>query len=115
SSRRRHTSSKRDWSSDVCSSDLNFKGRCSGCYDITDQKDSDEYDQQNFWSEFQCCKTDDRPEDCHADCIDTQKEPGSCYGDIKICCKLGKQHCDNIFRHTDGESADHKHCNDNVS
>src|SRR5437868_10514436 len=29
SSRRRHTSSKRDWSSDVCSSDLDLRGgRC---------------------------------------------------------------------------------------
>src|SRR5699024_11353502 len=27
SSRRRHTRSKRDWSSDVCSSDLQFRGR----------------------------------------------------------------------------------------
>src|SRR5699024_11727034 len=28
SSRRRHTRSKRDWSSDVCSSDLPFQERC---------------------------------------------------------------------------------------
>src|SRR5207249_5690576 len=28
SSRRRHTTSKRDWSSDVCSSDLNARGNC---------------------------------------------------------------------------------------
>src|SRR5699024_4963734 len=27
-SRRRHTRSKRDWSSDVCSSDLDYVGRC---------------------------------------------------------------------------------------
>src|SRR5580700_8856835 len=30
SSRRRHTRSLRDWSSDVCSSDLNAKGACIG-------------------------------------------------------------------------------------
>src|SRR5699024_11792964 len=31
SSRRRHTRSKRDWSSDVCSSDLFFAGALAGC------------------------------------------------------------------------------------
>src|SRR5207249_6490589 len=30
SSRRRHTRSKRDWSSDVCSSDLSLRGRFAG-------------------------------------------------------------------------------------
>src|SRR5699024_12186687 len=35
SSRRRHTSSKRDWSSDVCSSDLQrFQGGNSGCVQV---------------------------------------------------------------------------------
>src|SRR5699024_11916913 len=33
SSRRRHTRSKRDWSSDVCSSDLPFAGRRPGLDD----------------------------------------------------------------------------------
>src|SRR5699024_11722261 len=31
SSRRRHTRSKRDWSSDVCSSDLISAGECASC------------------------------------------------------------------------------------
>src|SRR5207249_9749789 len=41
SSRRRHTRSKRDWSSDVCSSDLSFRGddaRTKGIAKLSDLK-----------------------------------------------------------------------------
>src|SRR5699024_11974526 len=34
SSRRRHTRSKRDWSSDVCSSDLNGAGKTTASYTV---------------------------------------------------------------------------------
>src|SRR5207249_9585868 len=34
SSRRRHTRSKRDWSSDVCSSDFPKRYHCSGTFDV---------------------------------------------------------------------------------
>src|SRR5699024_11826297 len=43
SSRRRHTRSKRDWSSDVCSSDLNFQY-------LTNDKPED-YSDVNVWME----------------------------------------------------------------
>src|SRR5207249_6620857 len=50
SSRRRHTISKRDWSSDVCSSDLRSHGRHMYC------PETQEIDQDTMWDMASCTK-----------------------------------------------------------
>src|SRR5699024_11433903 len=60
SSRRRHTRSKRDWSSDVCSSDLGtYKGKyCKPC--------------ESFWTESQL--VDGKCPDCGREVQDAEEE-----------------------------------------